>query len=243
MRLYGRGASIQTTVRPFQYGSFEIEFLYRIASPENMDILICALVSPSELLKILKETVQLFKHLGGSPPKKVEPTVENRCNVENNHGVVIQCQKVVLDAALDRDIGMAAESFVRRPLRNSAERVEITAAENLIAQIQRDESEDFRPLAEDDELTENKARILLKIETAVFEGRRKWRFSDGSSSFSAEVEDEEFLSRVRSDEERFGKGDTLLVDLRTTQNRQMEDYAASMWWKGFWDIQAVDQLR
>lgn len=60
-------------------------------------------------------------------------------------------------------------------------------------------------------------RVLLQVESAVFKDGNKWRLSDGSSTFFAAIADEEFLSRVESGSERFGKGDLLVVNLRRVQ--------------------------
>jgi hypothetical protein len=59
--------------------------------------------------------------------------------------------------------------------------------------------------------------VLLQIESAVFKDGNKWRFNDGAASFYAEIADEQFLGRVSSGAERFGKGDVLVVDLRRIQ--------------------------
>ena len=59
---------------------------------------------------------------------------------------------------------------------------------------------------------------LLQIESAVFKDGNKWRFSDGASSFFAEITDQGFLARIDSGDERFGKGDVLVVDLRRIQS-------------------------
>lgn len=60
--------------------------------------------------------------------------------------------------------------------------------------------------------------VLLQIESAVFKEGNKWRFSDGSTSFFAEITDTDFLARIESGDERFGKGDVLIVDLRRIQS-------------------------
>lgn len=60
--------------------------------------------------------------------------------------------------------------------------------------------------------------VLLQIESAVFKDGNKWRFSDGSNSFFAEIADEGFRARIESGDERFGKGDVLVVDLRRIQS-------------------------
>lgn len=59
--------------------------------------------------------------------------------------------------------------------------------------------------------------VILKIESAVFKDGNKWRFSDGTRGFFAAIEDADFLARVNSGEERFGKADMLVVDLRQLQ--------------------------
>lgn len=60
-------------------------------------------------------------------------------------------------------------------------------------------------------------RVLLQIESAVFKDGNKWRLSDGSNTFFATITDEDFLARVESGRERFGKGDLLVVNLRRVQ--------------------------
>lgn len=60
--------------------------------------------------------------------------------------------------------------------------------------------------------------VLLQIESAVFKEENKWRFSDGASSFFAEISDLNFVERINSGVERFGKGDVLVSDLRRVQS-------------------------
>lgn len=60
--------------------------------------------------------------------------------------------------------------------------------------------------------------VLLQIESAVFKADNKWRFSDGATSFFAEIADLDFVARIESGDERFGKGDVLIVDLRRVQS-------------------------
>lgn len=60
--------------------------------------------------------------------------------------------------------------------------------------------------------------VLLQIESAVFKEDNKWRFSDGATPFFAEITDQKFLARINSGDERFGKGDVLIVNLRRIQS-------------------------
>lgn len=59
--------------------------------------------------------------------------------------------------------------------------------------------------------------VLLQIESAVFKDGNKWRFHDGSTAFYAEITDRDFMERIEAGTERFGKGDILVVDLRSVQ--------------------------
>jgi hypothetical protein len=60
--------------------------------------------------------------------------------------------------------------------------------------------------------------VLLQIESAVFKDDNKWRFNDGATAFFAEIADPDFLARINSGDERFGKGDVLVVDLQRVQS-------------------------
>ena len=60
-------------------------------------------------------------------------------------------------------------------------------------------------------------QLLVKVERLSFKEGQVWRFSDGSSTFSARITDKSFLDRVESRQEGFYKGDLLRVDLKTLQ--------------------------
>lgn len=59
---------------------------------------------------------------------------------------------------------------------------------------------------------------LLQIESAVFKDGNKWRLNDGTTSFFAEITDEDFLGQIETGLARFGKGDVLVVNLRRIQS-------------------------
>lgn len=68
------------------------------------------------------------------------------------------------------------------------------------------------------QISRNVLRITLWIETAAFKEGNKWRFQLATSnSVFVTILDEEFLARVESGEERFGKGDALVADVEFTQ--------------------------
>lgn len=86
--------------------------------------------------------------------------------------------------------------------------------------VTRDEFDYFKrqtdlPNIISDRLDEN---IMLQIESPKFKNAtNKWEVTDGTTSFFVLMNDEEFQGRVDSGEERFGKGDILMADLRRVQ--------------------------
>lgn len=60
-------------------------------------------------------------------------------------------------------------------------------------------------------------KLLLDVIELAFQKGYKWRFSDGESRFTADLVDEDFLKKVESGLIEFRSGDTLDVELETTQ--------------------------
>lgn len=106
-----------------------------------------------------------------------------------------------------------------RPLDSEGiEEVAFSADGEVAEVITQDEREWFEPSDPVEEmLFETTLRTILAIESAVFREGNKWRFSDGTATFHAEILDVDFLARIETGEERFGKGDQLIVDLRRSQ--------------------------
>ena len=57
----------------------------------------------------------------------------------------------------------------------------------------------------------------LQLVSVVFQDGGKWRFSDGTSTFFADIRDDEFLSRIAKNEVAFAKDDLLEVELEKKQ--------------------------
>jgi len=64
--------------------------------------------------------------------------------------------------------------------------------------------------------THVKERVRLRIRSAAFDDRLRWRFICDGSLISAKLSDENFMKRVLSGE-RFAGGDTLVADVLVTQ--------------------------
>ena len=214
----GPGTSIQTNVRGFSRGSFEVEFSLVIAAAARA---LLEGATPPEvlLLGVMEESIGLFRWLKGSSPSRIEYG-ENTVSLTNVEGDNITINQNITNVILDPETGTALSGFVAKPLQAGAGSVILTHEERgEIARVESSEAEYYRPIGDVPELLENEVRMVLKIVTINFGEGKKWRFSTGATTFWADIEDEEYVERIRTGQARFGKGDTLVARVRIVQRR------------------------
>jgi hypothetical protein len=78
----------------------------------------------------------------------------------------------------------------------------------------------FEPVdAEVEPILENERTAAFEVVSLSFSDRYKWRFSDGNATFTADIEDDDFFTRLQRRQIAFGKGDVLEVRLHTSTTR------------------------
>jgi hypothetical protein len=73
------------------------------------------------------------------------------------------------------------------------------------------------PDVPDREETSSIRRTILRISQPTLNGSYVWRVNDGTNTFTASMEDENFQRAIKDGTERFGDGDQLIVDLKEVQ--------------------------
>jgi hypothetical protein len=212
---FGDKADARAEVAGFGQGSFLTDLVFSVGGPLAT---VFSAVSPKELLEVVKESFALWKHLKGAPPASIEHHGQ-QVTVTNNNGQIIQVQTETLHLVLSEKGAETAGRFVRQAMEpEGITAIEVSEGREVVVTASRQEAGFFVPVAAEMPLTENTVRMALILEAAVFKDGNKWRFSDGTTSFSADIADKEFLQRVE-DGERFGKGDVLTVDMMIAQTR------------------------
>ncbi|CAO3350656.1 hypothetical protein [Azospirillum melinis] len=223
--VYGaKQGEVKSAVRGIHHGSVEFEFIFKFLTESAGALASVGLpmlpMAPKDLVKIIIEAIKLLKHIGGKPPASIRKADNNSVYVENNTGQFINIQNLTLQVVLDnKEVSRAAQKFVRKPLERAADEMKIVVDKQEVANVNREEAQAFVPIDASDILAENTAEVYLSIGTAVLQGKTRWRFTDGRNHFSAQITDLDFLDRVEQGEERFGRGDVMLVRMRTTQKR------------------------
>ena len=78
------------------------------------------------------------------------------------------------------------------------------------------------PAAPDEVLLDQEREVNLQPLNIAFQESNKWRVTDGSQPFYASLADQQFLTKIMTSQERFGRGDILKVRLHTRQYRTDE---------------------
>ncbi|PPB79787.1 hypothetical protein LV82_02578 [Albidovulum inexpectatum] len=67
------------------------------------------------------------------------------------------------------------------------------------------------------EIVTTEREVWLELVSTHFKGGYKWRFTDGENTFTATIEDEDFLTKVENGDVAFSAADKILVRLREEQ--------------------------
>lgn len=214
---FGEQIEARAEVAGFGRGSFITHLIFNFAGEAAT---IFAALTVDQLLTIVNEAFEIWKHLKGEPPKSVEQVNSQAVKVTNNNGQIIQVQTQSLNLVFNEKASEAVKQFVREQLaKDGIDSIEIeTEKKDVIATATQSDAYSFQPVRPIEAITDTTIQMTLIVEAPVFKDGNKWRLSDGQSSFFADIVDIDFLSRVDSGE-LFGKGDLMRVDLRITQER------------------------
>jgi hypothetical protein len=212
---YGEKAVSKTEVAGFGKGSFITDLVIGVGGP--MASMFSAF-STDQLLEIFKEAFGLWKHLKGNPPAQVIHN-DQGVTVTNNSGHIFNVRVETLNLVFSEKGGEAVERFVKEAIGHQGiDALKIEAGGESLTSVTKEEAKFFVPLSNDAPISENTVNMTLVLIAAVFQDGNKWKFSDGSNTYSVAIEDEEFIKRVDAGE-RFGKGDVFDVEMSITQTR------------------------
>ena len=212
----GDDAEATAQVAGFQRGSFVTELAFNVGAAAT----IFTALTPEQLWSIVKDAFAVWKHLKGQPPREVTHNSGQQVSVTNNSGNIIQVQTPALTLVLSERGTTPVGKFVREALgRDGINKLQIQDDdETPIVEVDRSEAAYFVPVAAETIVSDNTNRMLVSLVSPVFQDGNKWRFNDGSYTFSAAILDDAFISSVNAGE-RFGKGDVLDVDMQIVQQR------------------------
>lgn len=159
-----------------------------------------------------------LKWLKGSRPEKVSPNSDEATTTITVQGTSITVDNRTVILLNDMKTRASTEKFVEKALNQegitSLYFVEGEGDKNLFKDVELRRSDipamQVPDPVDDDPIIEEKSReVLLRIVSAQFEDGYLWRFTDGSNTFTASVEDTDFLNKLSNSEIALSKDDTL----------------------------------
>jgi hypothetical protein len=184
---------------------------------------VTAIINAKELIGVLGlggvgGVVGLIKFLKKRPIKSIVELDTGDYKVEVENGEVKIATKKEIQLFRFLNIRKSIEAVISAPLsREGVDKVKFEHDGKKI-EITKEEAEYFTaPEAEEELIDEREIETNLQIVNISFQEEGKWRFSDGSSTFFAEISDPDFVRRVQKNEKYFAKDDVLKVFLRRKQ--------------------------
>lgn len=163
-----------------------------------------------------KSLIWLIKWLKGSPAKSAQlegdEVVYERSDGQKE-SVPIEVHELYQVASMRVNLYQ-----VLKPLENNGVDVfEAHSNGEKTQEVTQDDLDYFRRASQQEDLVSSvlQTNLPLQIIAPSFKEGTKWRMNTGGGNIYVEVADEFFMQRI-NEGERFGKGDILLVDMRTT---------------------------
>lgn len=226
---YGKGASVEIKVKAgFRQGSFIVDL---VAKCENDPVTAVAVVGgvvtiTGGIVGVIKNVLKLGKFSFG---KKVEVSAEPEENglvkVTNQIGQVNYFNASVVNI-YNQDRTRSQISRLTQTLdQDGADSISIsTGDDDETTEIIDKQDREFFRYEEGMVLTDNENEVILEVVGPMLDGSsRGWKFSEGDDGidFSASVEDDNFLSKVKSGEIKFENGTTVRAIVRTVQRKNI----------------------
>lgn len=174
--------------------------------------------------------ISLIKWLRGRKIQNVVILESGKVKVIVEGNDAIEVEKAVIDLFRSYRLRKALDAAVKQPLDEEGIDSFATTTDPekaSFATVTKSERHYYAtPPQEDELISESEDIAVLQLVNIAFREDNKWRFSDGSSTFFAELQDEDFRKRVDENDIAFSKGDILRVRLAKRQTLVNEDMKA-----------------
>lgn len=173
-------------------------------------------------VKTFVGSVNFIKKLKNTTVDKSEGSTDGKVKITFKDGTTIEIPKESIEATKSIEFRKSMNQVIKPLQSEGIEGIDFYYEKSETVKIEKIDVSAFEvPEIEDKELETSETEVYLQILNVAFE-HGKWRFSNGSNTFYASIEDEAFIDSVKKNQQQFGSTDTLKVKLRTTQTLDKE---------------------
>jgi hypothetical protein len=213
---YGKDVDLIVKVKAFRGGSFNIDLILDWSKNNPEAAIALAGLAGGTVVGIVKGFIRLCKWAKGKPVDVVEAKGEETTitNVQGTAATFNNCVITMYQSSATRN---DAEKLTR-PLEHGI--TSITLGEGNDAAIVKNADRSSFAQREQGVLREDEDIITLEIITPNLRGEPYgWRFYDGSVEYAADIEDADFLEKVKAKQIVFRSGDMLEARMKVIQRR------------------------
>lgn len=162
--------------------------------------------------------MQVIGWARGRDIKAVENEQGNAVLQVEEGGEQMEVDRRVLELLRDSEVRQSVELMLQPLQHDGVDAFAVGDDKSIRYVISRQNVSWFSaPPASMDEVSLNVVRRVLLIERIEFSEDKKWRFTDGNSSFYASISDKAFFGKISEGAATFGLGDVLVVDMEERQ--------------------------
>lgn len=171
---------------------------------------------------IFSGAIQCVKKLAKTKIAKREDVSDGKTKITFEDKTTIEIPKESLEATKNIEFRKSMKEVINPLQSDGIDGIDFYHEKEASVKISKEDVPAFDvPEIEDKELETVDSEVYLQIINVAFE-HGKWKFSNGTNTFYAAIEDEEFIDAVKKNKQQFGSTDTLKAKLRTSQTLDKE---------------------
>lgn len=224
---YGDSVKVQVNVKgSFKTGSFHIDFSLIQSLADQLSVFCTSKegITTFAVLGFLGLNVSngmgllpLIKWIKNRSIKKITKIGEGKTTIDVD-GDSVTVEDKVIEMYQSVKIRKSLEVIVSKPLAKDGVDSFAMKHDDSIVDVNKSEKDYFNlPIIEDEPIEDKEIEMNLQAVNISFLEDNKWRFTDGTATFYAEVKDTDFLQRIQENKEAFSKDDILKVVMRKKQ--------------------------
>ena len=204
----------------FKPGSFLVDLVLT----QDLGSIIASLTAPGisatlnayGVLCLIRDVISIKKFLKGKKPERLVHKDNQTIEVfANNSSVTINL--IAYNIYTKEDVVKTCEQFAAPLQKEGIDKISITYEADELIGVSSEELPDFLAKGEDEPISESVRQTALHLDTISFRKDLKWKVTNGTSVIYVSIEDSDFLMRIESGQEKFGKYDIFIVDLAERQ--------------------------
>lgn len=217
----GEMTKVNVRVKAHEAGSFEIvmvlEFLKEAGEFLSGDF-VTSVINLKELLFMGGYgLVSFIKKTKGKKPEKIEKK-QDRTYTLTIENVTYTIPENLFKLYSSRPTRAALEKVISPVSKEGISKFSVKDGDQETVSVEKNEQEYFAvPEPEDTQIIDEIREGAYSIISLAFKEDNKWRLSDGQTTYSVAVKDEEFLKQVENNEISFAKNDVLICEIHIRQ--------------------------